>query len=228
MPLLKTFHNMCPPSSFRLVLPLKRGPSLSISTLSRNLTFVFLSVVFLIPIHALAANLRGTIRLDALKKIAYVISDSELEIYRVDALTRSAREGLSKLKDGDFISATGALNSNQRRMDLHSIESVGLKNLLGLWQASDSSLYEFLDFGRLNQYTLESSLSGGLTIKKAQELTYVLTPDRGDRFSIFLSGKSDIRVGTLETSGTDLRITVFDSKTGLVTENISLSPIPLK
>jgi hypothetical protein len=134
---------------------------------------------------------------------------------------------LNKLRDGDLIVASGTLLLEHVAIKVMSIEMVGLRELFGLWRTNSWEIFEFEDFQRLNLY-LPSSEGGSMKITKAQALAYVLAPENGDRYSIFISGQSSVIAGTLVVRDRELSLSIIDPESGVASKNISLSPLILK
>lgn len=134
---------------------------------------------------------------------------------------------LSKLRDGDFIIGSGTLNASEKTVLLEAIESVGLQEILGIWRADNRDVFEFRDFNRLNLYRPTANPSHMISLAKIHELSYVLAPERGDSYSIFLSDDRSVQVGTLKVRDKNILLSVFDTS-GRIISNISLSPLSLR
>jgi hypothetical protein len=121
------------------------------------------------------------------------------------------------------------VNEADGTVRLDAIESLGLRELLGSWRTDRWEVYEFRDFSRMNLYVPTQSSSGQrIPLSKAREYNYVLAPEQGARYSIFLSDDRSVTVGSIEVKENKINFTVYDSKTGEISENISLSPLSLQ
>jgi hypothetical protein len=137
---------------------------------------------------------------------------------------------LQKLKNGDFVAARGTLGilpADQGTVQLDSIESVGLVDLLGTWKSDDWAVYEFKDFTQLNLYHGTQN-DAGVSLQKTAQFNYVVAPEQGDTYSIFMSDNQSVNVGSIQFLDKAIIMTVIDPKTGKTSENISLSPIDVR
>lgn len=206
--------------SFKSIL-LKFSLTLFVATL----VSVFL---VLAPAPAFAETVRGFVHTDASTKDISLLIRTAHEPYRVVASLPSVLAGLRNLKDGDFIIGSGTVKTTEKLVVLDSLESVGLQELLGVWRTAEWQVFEFRDFNRLNLYKATPETYRPVGLSKLREYAYVLAPEQGDRYSIFLSDDQSVHVGSLEVSATKVQMTVFDPDTGRVAESISLSPLPLQ
>jgi hypothetical protein len=201
---------------------------LSFCVLTAVTSFVAL---FVFAGQANADSINGFIQLQAGSSDIYLLIKPDQPALKIQTLTPALMTDLQNLKTGDFIVGRGTLPTaistpdQQNVVQLESIESVGLTELLGSWRSDNWEVFEFKDFTQLNLYQPTPNLSGP-ALQKTGQFQYVLAPDQGDRYSIFLSDDHSIQVGSIEFNSTGIALTVFDSQTGKVSQNISLSPIP--
>jgi hypothetical protein len=138
----------------------------------------------------------------------------------------SITSDLNKLKTGDGLVARGAIDANGRSLNIQSIESVGLRELLGSWHGPQREVFEFADFSRLNLYA--PGPVGGESSKESADgptaghYHYVLAPEAGRGYSIFMSDNTTVHLGSIVVTDAIVHLTVFDSKTGQISESISL------
>lgn len=145
--------------------------------------------------------------------------------YHLTTASAQVKAGLVRLQQGDFLVARGSIDELSRRVRIEAIESLGLKTLIGTWTSERSEVYEFRDFTRLNLYIPDQ---GWKKIEIAGQYHYSVAPDRGSRYSIFLSDNKSVLVGSFEFKERNLHLTLLDPKTGRVSQNISLSPLTVK
>lgn len=191
------------------------------------LAMAALAAVYLVMIPvAQASSVRGYIEVNAQSGELYLAIDEGQAPRRIVGRENVLTE-LSNLRTGDFLVARGEIEALDYVVRIDTIESVGLKELIGPWSSVNFEVYEFEDFSRLNLYAPTKDDSG-VTLSKTAEFKYVLAPDQGSRYSIFLSDNRSVAVGTLEFKAQKVKLSVIDPKTGRASQNISLSPLPVK
>lgn len=190
-----------------------------------SVIFAFLALSLLASGTASAETIRGFIRTDA-NGVAHLDVSVNEPPYRIEASPQSERD-IGKLKLGDFLVARGSLDKATNVAHVDVIETVGLRGLIGPWQSGSKKVYEFEDFSRLNLYR-EFRDSTGVTLSKFKQMNYSVSPEAGGRYSIFMSDNRSIKIGFLDFEARGIKLTVIDPKTGRVSENISLSPLPVK
>lgn len=133
----------------------------------------------------------------------------------VSAVSRETHRHLDRLDTGDFLVGEGQLAGG--RAVLRSIDTVGLKSLIGLWRTEGSELVQFADFKRMRTFRLkETNPEAGreadrkpsaeqavpTLLPRAQlpqrRWTYALSPGERKKWAIFLYGDGDALVGVLE------------------------------
>jgi hypothetical protein len=158
----------------------------------------------------------------------YLVSKSWPQPLKIVVSTPTLNVDLGNLKDGDFLVARGLASPSEGTVRVDAIESLGLRELLGSWRTDRWEVYEFRDFNRMNLYVPTRANNGQrVPLSMAREFNYVLAPEQGARYSIFLSDDRTVTVGTIEVQENKINFIVYDSKTGEVSQNISLSPLSL-
>lgn len=145
-------------------------------------------------------------------------------VFRIEAAP-VLTENLRRLQTGDILTAQGKISLDGMKLKLESIDRVGLQKLLGAWKSTRWEIFEFSDFTNLNLYVPTFEDSGSIALSQIRSLKYVVTPENVDRFTIFMSDTHDVRMGFIEVGKNQLTLSVTDFYTGLVTENILLSPL---
>lgn len=176
-----------------------------------------LSLSLLVSREASAQSIRGFIQKTAGGEVYLDVAANQAP-YKLIANRASVEKDLQNLKLGDFLAARGYLDDETSEARIDSIETVGLRELIGPWQGGATRIYEFEDFSRLNLYV----------DSKLKEMNYTVAPEPGGRYSIFMSDNRSVQIGFLEFQPHGIKLTVLDPKTGRVSENISLSPLPVK
>ena len=139
----------------------------------------------------------------------------------------SSLENLSSLHDGDYVIMTGNVDQANHTIEIEAIESVGLQALLGIWRTQQWQVFEFRDFNRLNLYGSTMTPPSPVGLEKLREFSYILAPNSDNKFTIILTDDKDVHAGVIELAEKSVHLQLFDSKTGQVAQDISLSPLPL-
>jgi hypothetical protein len=208
-----------------------------------RIVILLLPIVLLLGItlspNARAITVRGVIQKNEInKEILLKLSQSAPGIksgdtIKINPTNLSVQLELSALKNGDYIVGEGNSQKPSNDLDLDAIERVGIQELLGTWRSNLTGVFfEFIDFNRL---ILHESKNSRLNLRNpsstSKQYNYVLAPDCGSRFSIFLANSSEagsknsVHAGTLEIKDRKVNITVFNSATGGVAANVYLSPM---
>lgn len=146
-------------------------------------------------------------------------------LYQIDSKNILIQGTLLRLRHGDYLVARGSIDELTQSIDIEAIESLGLKELIGAWASSRLEVYEFQDFTKLNLYVPNADRNA---IVQAGQFNYAVAPDKGTRYTIFLSDNNSVIVGSIELKKQRLKLQMIDPKTGRVSENISLSPLSVK
>lgn len=158
--------------------------------------------------------------------------------------TFALREALNALNSGDFVIVSGTLldlNRNRKpdHVRVQGIESVGLQRLLGVWRTANWDVFNFESFEKLTLYKYHrvGRAAHEMRLSHLKDMSYSLSPDRGSVYSIFmveaphpqLGRGGQVFLGSLELqsqAGTPvLQLSLIDSKTGRVSEILSLSQV---
>ncbi len=141
---------------------------------------------------------------------------------------------LNRLRVGDFLSGYGFYNPTTNTLDLQTIETVGLKTLLGRWKTRDGQVFEFRTFTELLHYksvitewvNYAKSLMGTSTNLKSRELSYALAPDSAkNRWAIFVADKQSLLIGYVHFSSRGILLTLIDPNTGRAIQKFVLRPM---
>jgi hypothetical protein len=141
---------------------------------------------------------------------------------------------LNRLRIGDFLSGYGIYDSTRNTLDLQTIETVGLKNLLGRWQTHDGQVFDFRTFSQLLHYSslinewvnYAKTLLQTTTPAKSRELSYTLAPDSAkDRWAIFVADQQSLLIGYVQFSAKGMLLTLINPNSGRVIQKFVLRPM---
>lgn len=144
-------------------------------------------------------------------------------LFRVTSTRTDARLTLSRLTNGDEITAHAEIDSEKAVMNIESIDFVGLKKIIGLWNTQGSSgLMNFRNYSDLNVYSLAQQNGGGGLTTTQKKFKYTVTPAAGPQWVLFLSDEMRTQMGTLDLTDGMATIQLFDGQTGAVTQTLKL------
>lgn len=136
---------------------------------------------------------------------------------------------LRHLTTGDSISANGRVSNDGTRAFIESLDRVGMQELLGAWRSTSREIFEFQTYDKLNVYIPTVTYDGAVSLAQTRSLKYVLTPEKDNRFSIFMTDqKGVVRLAFIRIENRKLEMTLTDFDTGQPKEKISLSPFFLR
>lgn len=135
---------------------------------------------------------------------------------------------LLKLKPGDVVIGNASVDWTNQRATLHALDTVGLKDVIGLWRTAKSHLFEFRDFQNLNFYVLTDSPSSTWhSTAPARRFQYTLAPDLGKpTWSIFMADRISVQIGSLRIQQNRMILTIYNNDTGEVAERFELKRDP--
>lgn len=169
-----------------------------------------LALSFLFCSSAFALSIEGRVVIK--KSEILLIDQADRKAYSLTGSTFNMN-ALKKLKTGDFLSFEGSRDSHKSTITVNALNYVGLRALLGVWIADDSSCYHFSSF-------TEFSISSHITGKRCNDLTqspyytYITSPGTKD-WVLLISGQRASYVGDLKfLSSREIQIDLFDSETG--------------
>lgn len=153
---------------------------------------------------------------------ATIVAEGFQEVWKIEGTSDQVKEQLSTLHDGDYLSATGELNKAHQTAFVETVDFVGLKRILGRWVSKDGYSINFIDF-RTAVVEQKQELPWDPAGKKV-DLVYAILPLKEENWSLFMSNRKTVRIGTLSIQKNALSIELVDQRTGKITEDISLSP----
>lgn len=129
---------------------------------------------------------------------------------------------LKRLGNGDSIVGTATFDSSGRWVKIESIDFVGLRRLIGLWNTTNTTgLMNFRSYQDLNVIMLAQGEGPGLVTTK-KEFKYTVTPATGDDWVLFLSDARETQMGLMDLKDGAARITLLNPQTGDVAHIIEL------
>lgn len=142
--------------------------------------------------------------------------------YELTYADSNAANILKKLKKNDFISFTGARNSNISSIRVDSVNYVGLGDLLDIWKGDDHYCYAFTSFKEFAVYPAEKSNCVKYPTYSSK-YAYTINPTEQSNWVILLSGSrsnylADLTVKTAKS----IEISLYDSNTGYILKLIKL------
>jgi len=174
--------------------------------ISLNSLFFF---ILLVSFNVLAEPIRGLVIRRGPDSVLVRLVGSSGPPMTLKPVYQSVVAQLNKLKSGDIFQGIGHFrdsDAGERVLMLESLDFVGLRNLLGLWIASNSALVEFLDFDRV-RVQIPSAM--GL---KRYHLTYSLAPANESDWMIFVRDSESVILGSLKLSPRTAVIEFIESK----------------
>lgn len=185
---------------------------------SHIIIFVLLASFFFTVSSQAGQFLNGTIFLkgENIYLNASLSSDSEPVSIRIAPRTEMVKEVLNKLNTGDYLSGGFEMDAANRLYWLDTVESVGLRSLLGSWYEA-GTLFRFESFNRLRIVSSVNVIEGGVFSSRIQskDFNYSLSPSDGERNWIaFLSDRQTTYYSTIENFGSIIRIKLYDTDSG--------------
>jgi hypothetical protein len=184
-------------------------------------TALFLSSpAFAIDVHS--APIAGVFDVRTNHPFLHVAGSSE--VVEIKPYDQVVLDDLHKLHAGDYLTGYGEYDSFHRSVNLRTIETVGLKQLLGRWTTRDGQIFDFRDF-----QTLVHQSSGNIatsTPKSIQQFSYTLAPEsKANTWSIYLADKKTLLIGNLEFGDKTVLINLVDPIDGRVLKHLELRPL---
>ncbi len=175
----------------------------------------------LLPAMGFGSEVIGTLYFKGENRQALLKPVNEDGYFQIKTNNEEVDYDLSQLFSGDQITGEGEFLKTEGVVNLHRINSVGIKRLLGLWRAEDDSKFHFMSAEDL-QITYAS---GAKTV-----WTYALTPEAGNKWAIQMENDQNVVIGLLRyfstAEQTRIVIDVQSPRDGRVLYEIKLKPIP--
>jgi len=127
-------------------------------------------------------------------------------------------QDLLELQSGDGLEVTLDRPNEASPFVLTEIHFVRVCRVIGLWVAEDFSLIDIADFDDFLVYSQDVGV-----LRAPEEYTYVLAPEEGPGWSIFLTQPGRVLTGRLHFSGANLTVRVWEKST--VKFHFQLTPL---
>lgn len=185
-------------------------------------SFLFASLAFLLGSDAFANAFEGRVVIRD-SQVYLTLNSAPSELYKIEGLSDQVNSQVKGLQDGDLLSATGELAEATKTAYVETVDFVGLKRILGRWKSQDGYRIYFKDF-RSAVVEQKQPLPWNPEEQTTLDLVYAILPLKDENWSLFMTNRKSVRVGTLSIQNKTLSIQLVDQRTGKVTEDISLSP----
>lgn len=183
---------------------------------------LFILILFLSFSAFAYENIKGRI-----KKIneTYLLVTKNQIAYTLSFNNFVSLKQISRLTNGDFASVTAALDSNSiNKLNVSSVDYVGLAVLNGIWRSNANLCYEFSSFTRLFVYTpnKQNECVRSNDPFQVTKYTFFINPDVQAWNMLISSANSDF-VGELKIiNNSHIEIMLFDSETAVILGTIVL------
>lgn len=136
-------------------------------------------------------------------------------VYTLSSPSTATLIYFGRLENGDFVSASGILDSEAKVAMIQSIDYVGLNKILGLWYSKEK-VFDFSSYTDLHLY------SNAPSVKNV--FRYSMAPSKGNDWTLFLSDTSNKRtlLATIRFSKSFATLKLIDSETGLISQSFRL------
>lgn len=151
------------------------------------------------------------------------LSNASNNMVRATSDSEEVNETLRRLANGDSIAGSAVFDSSGRWARIETIDFVGLRRLIGLWSAlNTSSLMNFRNHSDLNVVLLRQREDGPGLVTAQRNFKYTLTPALRDEWVLFLSDTSETQMGLMELKDGQATITLLNPQTGEVSNVLEL------
>lgn len=128
---------------------------------------------------------------------------------QLEPASYQVRSELYRIDSGDFLVVQGERKGGS--FLVNGIETVGIKSLTGVWRTESWQIYEFVDFTHLRIYH-----------GKLQEYGYRIVPGASQTWTLFVTNRQTMRLGTLIFQGGFIKIEFIDPVTGEPSDRVKL------
>lgn len=180
------------------------------------LRFFLFSTLSFSASYSWAENFSGYI--ERTERGIFLVIDSPAKAGRLSLQSSSTRTliQIGRLNTGDFLAASGSVDSEQNIAFVNSIDYVGLKKLLGRWKTSNGQLFEFASFQDLYIYKSRPVATS--------VFRYSAAPSNGDSWTLLLSDSHKKRtlIANVTFGRANASLKLIDSETGAIAETLRL------
>ncbi len=146
---------------------------------------------------------------------------SEL-FYKINSPSDIVLDSLNRLENGDFIIGNGTLDTTNKKINIESIDYVGLRKLLGPWNGAHGSM-NFKDYSTMSftPYLRDTKLVEKITGHQ-KEFRYSISPNDGNEWALFISDDKNTSFATVEFIKKRVLIKIFESESGKILRTFKL------
>lgn len=143
--------------------------------------------------------------------------------YPIDTDDSDIMSSFIKLKSGDIISGLGEIQSNGR-IRIHSIDYIGLKQLIGSWKTANSV------FAVVPNFTELSLVAGplrkkGSALQSVGHFIYSVRPSSQQGFNLFLTDSQQTLVAEISIVGRVMVMKIYDPRSGQLNSNFRFTKL---
>lgn len=143
--------------------------------------------------------------------------------YRLVATHDDTQNTLNRLEDGDFVMASGVVSADTGTVSVDSIDFVGLRRIIGLWNALNSKgLVNFRNYQEMNMYSLAGPNEGTNVSSTRKHFRYTVTPGSDRQWVMFMSDEKETQMGFLQIGDDQATLKLVNSQTGDVSSTLEL------
>ena len=146
-------------------------------------------------------------------------------LYQMRSKEEQTQLVLTRLGDGDFIMAAGLIDPDSGTVMIQSIDLVGLRDMIGLWNTQDSEgVVNFRNYSEMNiTHHLEGSTN---EVVRGQNFKYSVVPSfTQNSWIMFLSDDKQTQMGLLDLKANRATIQLMNSETGNVSRILQLQKL---
>lgn len=152
----------------------------------------------------------------------YFTPKSSKLFYLISSKSADVDLNLARLESGDFIAGNGTLDTTNKKIQIESIDFVGLRKLLGPWLGTEGTMV-FKDFStmrftpRFREIRWDTKLS-----QYQKEFRYSVSPSDGNEWALFLSDDKSTTFATMELTKNKVILKIFESESGKIVRTLKL------
>jgi hypothetical protein len=164
----------------------------------------------------------------------YLTTKNSEILYKVTALTYNVDDSLKRLENGDLILGNGSFDVINKKINIESIDYVGLRRLLGPWVGTDG-IMDFKDFSTMrftpryrnihkdiNGHLNESIRFEAKLTNYQKEFRYSMSPGDGNEWALFVSDDKGTNFATVVFSTKKIIMKIFESESGKIVRTLKL------
>ncbi|MGZ3743846.1 MAG: hypothetical protein ACXVB1_14400 [Pseudobdellovibrionaceae bacterium] len=155
----------------------------------------------------------------------YFTSVNTDSFYQTHALNRNVEDNLKRFENGDFIIGSGVLDVVNKKINIESVDYVGLRRLLGSWRGTDGIMV-FKDFSTMSFTPQLSDINenkiGNNITNYQKEFRYSMSPSDGNEWALFVSDDKGTSFATMEITKKSVIMKIYESESGKIVRTLTL------